>query len=174
MKVSITGHTSGLGQELYNLFPDATVFSRSNGHDLSKPGTIQRIALQAHTSDVFINNAHYQYAQVDLLYTMFNLWKHENKLIVCVGSISSDGNKNYPHDYSIQKSALEKACDQLNNVKGKNCRIILIKPGYIDTPRVRWVEEPKIDPIELAQFIKELIIINKSFWIPKVTFYPTK
>ena len=35
MKVAITGHTKGLGKELYNRFGDVKGFSSSNDYDVS-------------------------------------------------------------------------------------------------------------------------------------------
>ncbi len=54
--------------------------------------------------------------------------------------------------YSTEKCALNHACEQLQNSKG-NCRIINIKPGYIDTHRVAGTDEYKMDPNYIAKLI---------------------
>ena len=46
MKVAITGHTKGLGKELYNRFDDVLGFSSSNGYDISNNYERSNIILQ--------------------------------------------------------------------------------------------------------------------------------
>ena len=170
MKVAITGHTSGLGKELHELYPDALVFSRSNGYNIKRP---EDIVVEAHECDVFINNAHCGFSQVQLLYILHNMWKHHDKTIVCISSNSSDGTKDHPNMYSTEKRALDHACEQLNNIHGAKCKVICIKPGYIDTPRVAYVTDAaKIETTELARFIFKLIDLQDSFWVPKITIHP--
>jgi len=170
MKVAITGHTSGLGKALHEFYPGAMVFSRSNGFNIKQP---ESIALKAHDCDVFINNAHDGFCQVQLLYILYNLWKHHDKTIVCISSNSADGTKDHPNLYSTEKRALDHACEQLNNIPGTKCKIVCIKPEYIDTPRVGYVQGVnKIETKELAQFIFNLINMRGSFWIPKITIHP--
>ena len=61
--------------------------------------------------------------------------------------------KNKPWPYSTQKCALDHACEQLQNSKGK-CRVINIKPGFVDTPRVASFDaEHKMDPDYIAKVI---------------------
>ena len=48
---------------------------------------------------------------------------------------------------------MDHACEQLQNSKGK-CRVINIKPGFVDTPRVASVDaEHKMDPNYIAKVI---------------------
>ena len=67
MKIVITGHTSGLGKALYDGLSEkheVLGLSRQNGHDLS----VDLYPFLIDNFDVYINNAYYKYAQVDLLY----------------------------------------------------------------------------------------------------------
>ena len=150
MKIAITGHTSGIGLALTKQCNNWIGFSRSNGYDINNPKPW--FHRQAMRCDVFVNNAHDRYAQVDLLYKVWEEWKDQNKQIVCISSVSPDVTKNKMWTYSTEKCALNHACEQLQNSKGK-CRIINIKPGYIDTPRVAGTDEYKMDPNYIAKLI---------------------
>lgn len=58
MKIAITGHSKGIGKELYNIFDsDHQVegFSRSNGFDIATHHKL--IARSVKDCDVFVNNA---------------------------------------------------------------------------------------------------------------------
>ena len=150
MRIALTGHTSGIGLALTKQCDNWIGFSRSNGFDINKPKPIIEEALNC---DVFINNAHDKFAQVDLLYALWKEWKDEEKQIVCISSVSPDVTKNKMWTYSTEKSALDHACEQLQNSKG-NCRIINIKPGFVDTPRVASFDaEHKMDPDYIAKVI---------------------
>ena len=89
MKIAITGHTSGVGKSLYDKLVGLghTVFgySRANGFDLSNKDQVAKLVkkivyreninytkggfeYEDDDVDVFINNAYYNWSQVDLLY----------------------------------------------------------------------------------------------------------
>lgn len=69
MKCVITGHTSGLGRAIYEHFLsidwEVVGLSRSNGHDITL--SQDEIVEIATGCDLFINNASYDTAQLDLL-----------------------------------------------------------------------------------------------------------
>lgn len=175
MKIGITGHTSGIGKALHDIFPAALVFSRSNGYDITLKSSRDEILSKVLDCDVFINNANSGFAQQYLLYELWEQWKNKDKLIVNMSSRAADfaHNKeflNYP--YAIEKQALESACRYMMHCM-KPCKVMCIKPGYVDTPPVRHVREPKIDPAELADYIKSLIESRySSFWVPIITITP--
>jgi hypothetical protein len=175
MKVAITGHTSGIGQALLDLYPDALGFSRSNGYDITIKDTRNKIIEESYDCDVFINNAYAEFGQQCLLYELWENWKDKNRIIVNLGSRAADfvNNARYPHyRYSIQKQALESASIYMSNSM-RSCKVVCVKPGYVDTDSVRNVLEKKMDPKELALYIKELVELRYStFWIPVVTLYP--
>ena len=186
MRIALTGHTSGIGKALVQqcrngndtiifgklLWTDGEPilgFSRRNGYDINDPAPIIRETL-AKKCDVFINNAHDKFAQVDLLYGMWHFWKDQDKQIICISSLAPDVTKNSPQPYSTEKNALDHACEQLQNSKGK-CRVINIKPGYVDTPRVahRNVAH-KIDPNYMAGVI--LWCIRQSEYLMTLRIAP--
>ena len=132
MKISITGHTSGLGKALFNHWSNAghnlTGFSLSNGFNIDTD--IEKIANVEF--DIFINNAYSKYQQVELLYMLYEKNKDRKCTIINIGSASSDGNVDRIKPYAIEKLALEKACLQLQ-FNTSICKILLIKPGRMQT-----------------------------------------
>lgn len=170
MKIAITGHTSGIGKELHKLYPDSAVFSRSNNFDLSIPQLRQRMYSEVEECDVFINNAPIGIHQSTLLTELWQLWKDKDRIIINIGSDASDYKNE--DEYSTYKRILQDACLTLQHTSAL-CKTILIKPGYVDTPRVSSITTPKINPTDFALYIQELIECNdRSFWIPAVTLYP--
>ena len=53
MKVAITGHTKGLGKELYNRFDDVKGFSSSNDYDISDTHGRAKIIFELDNFDLF-------------------------------------------------------------------------------------------------------------------------
>jgi len=171
MKIAITGHTSGIGKSLHEIYPDSIGFSRSTGHDISTVDGRFKIINDSQDCDIFFNNAHLGFSQITLLYQLWNEWQDKDRTIVCISSDASNYNHNEAKPYSIHKRALEDACLQLQHA-GKPCKVICVKPGYVDTPRVEMIDAKKMDPSDLACFIKEILEMRRSFWIPIVTLYP--
>jgi len=172
MKVAITGHTSGIGKELANVFSDYIGFSRKNGYDLHNRIVREKMYAEIGDCDIFFNNADIGWNQSALLYELWDKWKDTNKIIVNIGSDSADYNQPIARPYNIQKRALQDACLQMQQ-SNQLCKVVLLKPGYVDTPRVQHITATKIDPRELALYIKQLVELkNSTFWIPVVTLYP--
>jgi short-subunit dehydrogenase len=88
MKIAITGHTSGIGQALYNrLSPNCIGFSTSNGYNIFDKQDRARIIQESVDCDIFINNAPAGFAQTYLFIELFNAWKDlDSKKIINVGS----------------------------------------------------------------------------------------
>jgi len=87
--------------------------------------------------DIFINCKHDGFTQVELLYKAANL----GKKIINIGSNSPDQDKSKPHIYQIEKSALDKANEQLFY---QNVNTSIIRFGYFDSPRVAKVDSKKM------------------------------
>ena len=83
--------------------------------------------------DIFINCKHDGFSQVELLYEA--------------------GIKAHPHIYAVQKSALDKANEQLFYQGVDTC---IVRFGYIDTPRVEHIDDKKMSVDYACQVI---------FWI---------
>ena len=90
MKISITGHSKGIGKACFDLLSkehNVVGFSRSNGFNIKEP---KKIITASIGCDVFINNAYDNFYQVDLIYDLWDLWKSSDTQIVCLGSVSPD------------------------------------------------------------------------------------
>lgn len=170
MKVAITGHTSGIGLALASKFQTVKGFSRSNGYNLCE---VDKILTESEDCDIFVNNAYNSdcpWSQVELLYKKWFQWENEQKLIVNISSNSNDQNKSKPQQYTIHKSSLDQASKQLSYLN-KSCRILNVRPGYVDTPRVKNISENKINTFELAQLITSLLDY-KSLKVSEITILP--
>jgi NAD(P)-dependent dehydrogenase (short-subunit alcohol dehydrogenase family) len=171
MKVAITGHTRGIGLEFRKLYPDGPNFSRSNGFDITYLHAHKRIVEMSADSDIFINNAHMGFSQVSILFKLWDLWQDLDKIIICISSDAADYSQAGPRPYTIQKRALEDACLQLHH-SGKSCKVMCLKPGYIDTTMVSHITKNKMDPADMVSFVKGLVDMNRTFWVPMITLYP--
>jgi hypothetical protein len=116
MKFYITGTRRGLGQVLSILYNTVDTLEEC---------------------DVFINCKHNGFEQVELLYKAAEL----NKRIINIGSNSPDQTKHRPHIYAIEKSALDKANEQLFY---QGVYTTIIRFGYFDSPRVEHIDKPKM------------------------------
>jgi NAD(P)-dependent dehydrogenase (short-subunit alcohol dehydrogenase family) len=144
MKVAITGHTSGIGQGLYQYFEsqghEVLGFSRSNGYAL--PDAEDRIFEQLLSCDVFVNNAQPITSQISLLKRLWPEWKNTDKKIIVIGSISAQLQYVSPpglEEYQRQKKELDTVCNTLRYPPLRQgqiahpCSLIAIHPGYVDT-----------------------------------------
>lgn len=174
MIIGITGHTSGIGKATANWFASRghTIkgYSRTTGYNILGDIPIIIKDIMAMNIDIFINNAYCEMQQVRLLYMLHNIWKDDNtKTIINISSNSSDGIKNFVHPYAIYKAALDDAVAQLQNTKPA-CRIMNLKPGYVDTPMVTGITLQKMD----ADYIAEVIgwMIEQPNLIKTLTVVP--
>jgi NADP-dependent 3-hydroxy acid dehydrogenase YdfG len=173
-KAAITGHTSGIGaalsKVLYNSGYEIQGFSRKTGYDLSQASTINKIVENCQEASLFINNAFYEWAQIDLLYRLFESWKTEDKIIINISSNSSDGIKNFVHKYAVQKGALDMASLQLSNIPNTKCKIINIRPGWVRTPRIEKlnIQAPMLEAQDLGKLISLILELPPNMQIPSL------
>lgn len=153
MKVSITGHTKGLGKELYGRYSDVLGISRKQC-DISN---IQEVVSLVEHTDVFINNAYSEFKQTELLFSVFDKWKNEKKTIVNIVSRSKYPNISKGYLYSASKASLSHLSNSLRFISDKKCRIIDINPGLLES------DLPSISYKELADIIE--YAINLPFHI---------
>ena len=173
MLIAITGHTKGIGLAVAQWFMDRnhTVigFSRSNGFNVKYDA--QRIANIAVDADVFINNANLHVGQVELLYAFYDLWKDDpTKTILSIGSNASDGNKSYRAPYAVYKAALDKTVEQLQNTEAA-CRIMNLRPGYVDTQRTTHINHPMMSTEYIAGVVGWMF--EQPFLVKSLTIVPT-
>ena len=142
MKYYITGTRRGLGLALKE-----------------KYGTVDSLE----DCNIFINCKHDGYQQVDLLYKAVMMYKR----VINIGSNSPDQNKYDPHPYQIEKTALDKANDQLYY---QGASTTIVRFGYFDSPRVANVEAPKMS----IDYCVEIIdwVINQEHRVKEITVTP--
>lgn len=175
-RILITGTSRGLGQRLQQRFTGAQFevigVSRRDDYDISTPEGRRRIVEKCENVDTIINNAHSSYGQTLLLFDLFEKFHSTQKLIINIGSNSSDGIKNYPHPYAIEKASLDKACEQLQNCKSQ-LRVSLLRFGWLDTERVRSLtDEPKISLDQAVDVIEWLIRQPSEINVNSLTVVP--
>ena len=171
MKVAVTGHTSGIGQGLYQYFRaqghEVLGYSRSNGYAL--PDAEDRVLQQIQHCDIFVNNALPVSSQISLLERLWPSWENTNKTIIVIGSIASrfefvDGNFT---DYQRDKKELDAVCNTLRYpdpyvAQGKTCSLIAVHPGFVDT-NMFGEEKPPIDQmLSVAQVVDLVDYVLKS------------
>ena len=175
MKYAITGHTRGLGQAITELVGSENVvgFSTSTGYDITEPSSRQRIINESMDCDVFINNAHAGYAQTQLLYELWDKWAELDRVIINIGSNTTDGIKKHPHEYSAQKASLDKANEQLANIN-KPCKVTMFRFGYIGTERILKYVDPAsfINTSDAAQFIIDAMDMTRNYRLTSMTILP--
>lgn len=146
MKIAITGHTKGIGKNLFDRFSSChTVlgFSRSNGYNIITHQS--QIIEQTKDCDIFINNAFAGPGQLNLFNELFDLWKQDHtKTIVNINSVSHYLDYiSVRSNYSVAKNYLYQKTMSKMFEKDKKCRIISFSPGPIDTPMDNKIPKDK-------------------------------
>lgn len=179
MKILISGHNRGIGKSIADHFAskhyNIVGFSRSNNKDLAIEGVRTQFILESMSSDVIVLNANIGFDAVQLLYKICQVCKgQQNKTIVILGSQSTETTKTFPHQYQIEKIALESAAQQLQNITGYPT-IVVVRPGYVDTDSVRHVTDvAKISPDSVAELIATVLELNQrtDYKILNILFVP--
>lgn len=138
MKIAITGHTTGIGKAIHDWFlgdADILGFSKSNGYDITNKDDRIKIINESMDCDVFINNAHQGFGQVELLMEMFDTWRMENKLIINIGtdSVPAVAWKVVHQQYPIEKASLHSAVDLIQQDKDRKIKLTLLALGHVNT-----------------------------------------
>tara|TARA_Y100001937_G_scaffold106724_1_gene148683 strand:+ start:674 stop:1237 length:564 start_codon:yes stop_codon:yes gene_type:complete len=177
-KIVITGHTSGIGKSIHDKLSkekyDVVGLSRSNGFDLKSKEGYAHFVNAIEDADIFINNAYHEWAQVDLLYLIYEKWQHTNKTIINISSVTGDSSKKHIHQYQIHKLALDNACMQLQPL-GK-CKVINIKPGWVDTnfnPNKSIPKEIEIlQPEKIAELVEYVLNQPNQVFVKSISIEP--
>lgn len=137
MKFYITGTRRGLGEALQDYY--------GNCNSLED-------------CDIFINNKHDGFSQVEMLYKATAL----SKRVISIGSHASDFT--WTSNYAVEKRALRDA-NHLEFTRGHN--VTCMNFGYIDTERSKDVDEPKLDIDECCQAIEW--VLRQKYRIKEIT-----
>lgn len=131
MKIVVTGHTSGLGKYIFDHFRDnfnneVIGLSRSTGYDLNQ--SLDEIIKIADGCDVFVNNAHADSAQRELVTRLNNRVK---KMIVS-GSQGGFFNNLIPTEYGNYKKDLAELCHLVSLDKNSHTKILHLDLSYLE------------------------------------------
>ena len=188
-RVAITGHTKGIGEQLWNRLEDRGIqlkgFSKSTGYNLQRVSTCKKVVQEVvdWNADVFINNAYVPDNQVRLLYLLYEHWENKPRLIINLSATSSDSITNFSQmgynenwtPYVSDKARLDFASLQLANMykKGK-CRVSLVKPGFVDTDSTAMFKEFAEDYMMTADSVAEqlewLVDLGKEVQVRNLSF----
>ncbi len=167
MKIAITGHKKGIGQEFAKQLAehghDIVGISRSDGENIRR---VAHTASLIEPCDVLINNAISFYAQTELLFEVWHRWQdseyehHIWNISTRVCEWTEDKHINgltmrQTMEYRNQKMALELAHRQLNAQPSK-IKMNLIRPGSVMT---QSFSEP--NSISAEEYVKQVLIDMK-------------
>jgi short-subunit dehydrogenase involved in D-alanine esterification of teichoic acids len=163
MKVSITGHSRGIGLALATLFErkgfPVLGFSRSNGYDISYPASVDKIIEESSESTVFINNAYDEIGQHRLLEKFINKWAGTDKIIVNISSklaFVEQGTFGGMYDDYIQAKQKQNMLIRENTFNSKP-QILNVVMGLVDTDMAKEFNAKKINPDDLANLIFDMV-----------------
>ncbi|PCI28445.1 hypothetical protein COB52_03670 [Candidatus Kaiserbacteria bacterium] len=175
MKVAITGHTSGIGEALSHFFSERNDeiigLSRSNGFDITQDH--QKLIDAIVPADIFICNAFEYFYNVEILFDVFERWRSQEKWIINVSSDSADYSRYEPNLYSLSKMAIDQACLQLQST-GERCRVVNIRPGYVDTPRVAEIDALKMNTDSIVRMVAWVLALPEEIYLKNMTFCARK
>ncbi len=113
--------------------------------------------------DVFINNAHIGFCQVELLYDWYTTWRDdETKLIINISSRAALPNLSKGYLYAAQKAALDHLSDNLMYNSDKKCKITTINLGMLED------ELPSISYPDVCDLIQYVLNTKDYIEIPRV------
>ena len=109
--------------------------------------------------DVFINCAHVDFKQTELLNEAFTEWKDDSKrLIINISSRAAKPNISKGYLYAAQKAALNHLADNLVYNSDRRCGIVTLNLGLLD-----HVEIPSLDYNDVTRTIAKIINEFYSF-----------
>jgi len=188
-KIIVSGNKNyGLGKVLYETFPQAEFFSRSNGgYDFLDSKRVEDFARKSLEYDVYISCSYIpKFGQTNLLRRVYEIWHGESKKgrMIVFGSTADWGVKVWP--YPTEKRALKDFCRRYgsagsgggpNLYPGNGILITYIAPGMIDLPRQRekYGEKlAKVDPYYLAGIVKWIMEQPENLNIYDISMDPVQ
>lgn len=187
MKMLVTGGNRGLGLDLVTRF-QGTSLSRTDGYDITKD--IKTIAEQTLNYDIFVNNAFdgpphepwANFAQTNLLYEVYQIWKANNKQgwIFNIGSVGEKSIKEPEpmfETYRTSKAALAHASKQCTAAFKNDLvrfKSTLITLDRLDTElsraRPSWTGNG-VNCQDVVNFIEYALSVKGNSCIEEVTIY---
>ena len=163
MKIAITGNTAGIGQALSRVYQsqghEIVGLSKRDGHNIrNTPKLIAHID----PCDMFVNNAQAGFAQTELLFAVYQLWKGQTgKCIINISTMmATDPVSTLPGidmiEYRNQKIALEDAHRQLQHLQDWP-KLVLIRPGAVATQPGQTSPMPYADVDNWAETVVRIL-----------------
>ena len=174
MKIAITGHTAGIGKALSEIYAnkghEIVGLSRRNGYNIR---SITKVVSMIEPCDIFINNAQVGFAQTELLFAVYKVWKDKkNKKIInistmltCLPTSSLPGIE--MTEYFVQKKSLEEAISQLRNLNS-SVKICLVKPGAVATQPGQCDPYPFANVNNWAQTLVSVLDVESNLEISEI------
>ncbi len=162
-KIAITG-TSGLAGSIIQRL---SKHNTDNSHNLfSFDVTPIRIEQEVDKSifDVFINHAHKDFHQTNLLFEWFECWRNESdKYIINISSRAQYPNISKGYLYSAQKASLNQLSHNLIFNSDKKCKISTLNLGLFDS------KFPSLSSSEIVDQILYLLLLPNHIEISEMT-----
>ena len=176
MKIAITGHTRGIGKEIFDYFEknghECIGFSKSNGFDIRNLDARERLLTEARECDVFINNAcTIDDSQFILLKSFYQLWRSQKKIIVNISSRAADF-ANVPNSEFPFYASLKAKQDNFCRTKFGNPWVINLKPGTVNTESNEQTERPKMKVESISTVLDFIFGHSDEFKVRSITFTP--
>jgi hypothetical protein len=167
LTVAITGSTKGIGKEIKKYFLNkgyqVLEFNSSNGFNIADKSS--EIIEASKNVDIFVNNSYchrIDNPQLVLLKTLAEIWTGQIKTIINISS-------RYVNDdnlYCKNKKALDQYCE--NKIYMKTPFIVNLKPGLVNTERVKDIIGPRIETIDVLNILD--FVLNSAVPIHSITF----
>ncbi len=159
-KIAITGHTHGLGKILFESYQknqyEVYGASRSNGFDFTIPNNVKKFLEDIEKYDILINNAPGQF-QSDIFQGIYNKWKDKPKVILNVGSRTTQFSVSKAMQYGAEKAHLDFLTRSAQHFGSEYPYVLLIRPGFFSGQRSLDKAGPKVNPKHVAEVIKFMI-----------------
>lgn len=178
MRISISGHTAGIGKALAKVYADQgheiIGISRREGNNIRNLHKIMHLITPA---DMFINNAQSGFGQAELLEAVWKEWKgDETKTIINISTMMTLGSYHPIDDqtysaYVVQKKALEQTHWQLRAIS-LYPSMVLVKPGAVATQPGNTVEEGYADVDIWANGLFSILNVHPALRVAEVSLGP--
>jgi len=163
MKIAITGDTAGIGRALARVYQsqghEIVGLSKRHGHNIRN---IAKIITHIEPCDMFVNNAQAGFAQTELLFEIYRLWKgQQGKCIINISTMmTTQPVSTLPGidmiAYRNQKIALEEAHRQLQHLQDWP-KLVLIRPGAVATQSGQTSPMPYANVDNWAQTVVRIL-----------------
>jgi hypothetical protein len=173
-KIGVTGHTSGIGKEIFDYLEwqgkDVRGYSRANGFNMAdRQGDAIISDILTNDLDVVFNNAWYPRVQNKIMKVLHEQWKdREDKYIITTGSAAIYQEGLTGDVYHLDKQEIADYCIEasLGWPIVNKCRCMSVSLGWVNTPMV-GEHEGFITAYEAALILLNLMH-KQNYIIPEI------